>query len=654
MKISRLPVPTIRRLLFAGCRLRLCVAFALMLSLSIAAQAAEWLGPGAIEASRDGKSLFVACVDANQVQVVDVASGKVGATMPMPATPTGLILSPDGAKLYVTCAAPRSTVAVIDVAQKKVTGQLPAGHTATGGAISPDGKTLYVCNRFDNDVSVIDLAAGKETSRIAAKREPVGAACTPDGSAVFVINLLPLDRADSYDLAAEVTVINTSDQSTKTIRLPNGSSSVLGVAISPDGKHVYTTHILARYQMPTTQLERGWMNTNALSIIDAENCELINTVLLDDVDLGAANPTGVTTTADGSLICVAHAGTHELSVIDAAGLMAKLAAVPEKPPKDDVPGHRAYAAASQSDVPNDLAFLVGLRERIKLTGNSARDVAVIGDKAYATMFFTDNLAVAPLPEIAKPITEYKPGQLIETLAMPPGERVASIALGPEPKLTAERRGQMLFGDAALCFQHWQSCVSCHPDARVDGLNWDLLNDGLGNPKNVKSMLLAHRTPPAMSLGVRATAELAVRAGITHIQFAVRPEEDAQAIDAYLKSLEPVPSPYLVDGQLSPAAERGKQLFFQPEIGCAKCHPEPLYTDLRSHNVGSRGKYDRNDMFDTPTLIECWRTAPYMHDGHWLTIKELLTEGKHGRAAGGKVDKLTEEQIDDLVEFVLSL
>ena len=34
----------------------------------------------------------------------------------------------------------------------------------------------------------------------------------------------------------------------------------------------------------------------------------------------------------------------------------------------------------------------------------------------------------------------------------------------------------------------------------------------------------------------------MRAGITHIQFAVRPEEDAVAIDEYLKTLQPVPSP----------------------------------------------------------------------------------------------------------------
>jgi cytochrome c peroxidase len=212
---------------------------------------------------------------------------------------------------------------------------------------------------------------------------------------------------------------------------------------------------------------------------------------------------------------------------------------------------------------------------------------------------------------------------------------------------------MFFSDADLCFQHWQSCTSCHPDARVDALNWDLMNDGMGTPKNNRSMLLVHKTPPAMSEGVRATAEEAVRSGITHIQFAVRPEEDAVAIDEYLKTLQPVPSPHLVGGQLSEAAQRGKALFFSERVGCFKCHPEPLYTDLQMHDVASRGQYDRRSEFDTPTLIECWRTAPYMHDGHFTTVEDLIRQGKHGQKMGD-VAGLSDQEVKDLAEFVLSL
>jgi len=630
-------------------------ALAAVLSLMIvgsfsAAVGADYQGPVAVSASPDGKTLFVANRDAKQVAVVDVAGNKVAKQVSMPAPPTGLVLSPDGATLYVTCLGAKSTVAVVDVNAAKVSATIPAGHTAIGPAITPDGKLLIVCNRFDNDVSIIDVATQKETARVPTIREPFAAAVTPDGSTAFVINHLPLDPADGYDVAAMVTAFDPAKPEPMHIRLPNGSSGMRGICVSPDGAYVYCTHILARYQMPTTQLERGWMNTNALSIIDAKEKKLINTVLLDDVDLGAANPWGVATTADGAKIVVSHAGTHELSVIDAKGLMDKLLALPAE---DTEPTNRVYdknlfASAKAADVPNDLAFLVDLKTRIYMRGggpwgyrtqdepvlNGPRGLCVANNTAYVACYFTDNVAAVDLDK-----KHYGPAP--------------TIALGPKPNMTVQRRGEMLFHDADLCFQHWQSCTSCHPDARVDALNWDLMNDGLGNPKNVKSMLLAHKTPPAMASAVRGTAEEGVRAGITHIQFAVRPEEDAVAIDEYLKSLKPVPSPYLENGKLSAAAERGRKLFFDDDINCKECHPEPLYTDMQMHDVGSKGKYDRRADFDTPTLIECWRTAPYMHDGHYLTIKDLLTTGKHGRK-GGDVDKLTEEQINDLVEFVLSL
>jgi cytochrome c peroxidase len=229
----------------------------------------------------------------------------------------------------------------------------------------------------------------------------------------------------------------------------------------------------------------------------------------------------------------------------------------------------------------------------------------------------------------------------------------SIPLGPPPKLTLERKGELLFHDAKICYLHWQSCASCHPDGRADALTWDLMNDGFGNSKNTKSMLLSHRSPPSMAEGVRESAEKAVRAGLVHILFTYRPEEEAAAIDAYLKSLRPVPSPYLVDGRLSAAAERGRELFQSRRIGCYRCHPEPLYTDLKMHNVGSRGRNEYTDRYDTPTLVEVWRTAPYLHDGRYTTIKELLVDGKHG-LKGGSRGNLSEREIDDLVEFVLSL
>jgi cytochrome c peroxidase len=259
-------------------------------------------------------------------------------------------------------------------------------------------------------------------------------------------------------------------------------------------------------------------------------------------------------------------------------------------------------------------------------------LAAAGSKVYAAEYFTDSVAA-----VDRQAAEDVPA--------------GSIALGPAPRWDLVRRGEFLFHDATICHQHWQSCASCHPDARADGLNWDLMNDGVGNPKNTKSMLLSHETPPAMAEGVRMSAEEAVRSGITHILFAQRPEEEAAAIDAYLKSLRAAPSPRLVDGRLSPAAERGKRLFESERVGCAKCHPAPQYTDLKSHNIGSRTPNEPSDRFDTPTLVEVWRTAPYLHDGRYPTLKDLLVEGQHGLRGR---PRLSGAEMDDLVEFVGSL
>jgi cytochrome c peroxidase len=217
-----------------------------------------------------------------------------------------------------------------------------------------------------------------------------------------------------------------------------------------------------------------------------------------------------------------------------------------------------------------------------------------------------------------------------------------------------RKGELLFNDATLCLQGWQSCASCHSsDVRVDGLNWDLLNDGIGNPKNVKSLLLAFNTGPAMSLGVRADAATAVRAGIRHVLFSSLPEEYPAALDAFIQSLKPVPSPSLVGGRLSAAARRGKRLFFDERIGCAQCHPPPLFTDSKAHRVGT-GEFDKpSDRFYTPTLIEVWRTAPYLHDGSAATLREAIRSRNAGDLRG-ETSHLKPGQIDDLVAYLESL
>jgi len=641
------------------------LVFAGFVSITTAAKAGRsYLSPAALVADNQTKTLYIAQATAKQVAVFDIAAGKVTKTFSLPGNPSGLVLSADRSRLYVTWASPKGRIQVINLQAGRVSYTLPAGHTPMAPVLSSDGKTLYVCNRFSNNVSVIDIAARKELTRIPVQREPVAAAITPalscesknGGGFLFVANHLPAGAVDRGDIAATVSVINTkTNKVVDTIGLPNGTTSLQGICISPDGRYAYATHILARYTVPTTQLERGWINTNALSIIDVQNKQLIDTVLLDDVDNGAANPWAVGCTSDGKYICVTHAGTDELSIIDAPAMMDKIGRyhADQRNAQNRTIGQGDYGSygtistpsSPSSNIPNELSFLYGIRQRIKLCGKGPRALAIVGSNIYVAEYFTDSMTVVDIGKTT-------------------GTKTSALALGPLPRMTARRRGEMLFHDASLCFQHWQSCSSCHPGgARVDALNWDLLNDGLGNPKNTKSLLFSHRTPPAMFTAVRENAEMAVRSGIRHILFAVRPEQDAVAIDEYLKSLKPVASPYLarrpasrrktrglVNGKLSASAKRGRRIFNKAR--CASCHKGALHTDLRQYNLGIGKGLDKDQKFDTPTLVEVWRTAPYLYDGRAATIEEVLTkynpDDKHGLTSN-----LSNKEIKDLANFVLS-
>jgi cytochrome c peroxidase len=285
---------------------------------------------------------------------------------------------------------------------------------------------------------------------------------------------------------------------------------------------------------------------------------------------------------------------------------------------------------------DDLSALnrTGILRRMPIDGKGPRGVALSpdGTLAAAAVYFSGQVA------------------LVETA----GGKTTLLPLGEQPAVDPVRLGERVFHDGRRCFQEWLSCATCHPDGRVDGLNWDLLNDGLGNPKNARSMVWSHRTPPVMSRGVRDKMETAAKAGFTHIQFTTPDDEELAATIAYLRSLQPLPSPHRnADGSLTEAAKRGEAIFLSSETRCASCHPAPLFTDLKMHDVGTRAETDRSGSFDTPGLVELWRTAPYNHDGAAADLREVLVdhnpEDRHGRTS-----HLSPREIDDLIAYLLSL
>lgn len=125
------------------------------------------------------------------------------------------------------------------------------------------------------------------------------------------------------------------------------------------------------------------------------------------------------------------------------------------------------------------------------------------------------------------------------------------------------------------------------------------------------------------------------------------------------------------GELSAAALRGLNLFREH---CASCHQEPLFTDfsfrdngLRPNAVGDSGrahitlKPENVNQFKVPSLRNLRYSAPYMHDGRFYTLDEVLEHYVNGIQPNPNLDPLlagglplTDQDRVDLLAFLDAL
>lgn len=569
-----------------------------------------YISPNGIEISADGKFAFISDETGKAVYRITLPNGRKSKTYQAKRQVNG-VAEGDGV-LYVLEGGLDGTVVCLDNDMSEK-GTVDVGHTPSDMVIA-DGVG-YVTNRFSNSVSVIDLNKMEKITDIdLAGRQPLNGVLA--NGKVYISCLLPDEAMSDKGASAKVCVIDTATNTvSKVVSIVNGAGGMRGICASPDGTAVYVSHIVARYTYPTTQLDAGWVNTNAITWIDTASDNVVTSALLDEVNEGAANPWGIAVSEDGKTLYVALAGAQEMMTVDLEGFAERVDAVRQGKGVVD----------SVDAIVNYLPFLDGIRQRYSLEGKGPRALAVQGNTAYICQYFSGDLAV------------------IDTSAR--DRQIRTVSLGKQPEASDARYGQLLWFDASFCYQKWQSCSSCHPDGRPDGFSWDESSDGMGNVKSTKSLLYSHRTPPVLATGLEETAEVAVRGGMKTTHYHLLDEVGMCAIDAYLKSLVPERSPYLNrDGILTESAARGKELF--ESAGCAQCHPAPLYTDMKFHEVNTEtpGSWEKVP-YDTPTLVEVWRTAPYLHDGRVKTIEEVVRMF---------APKLTDDEVNDLANYVKSI
>ncbi len=594
--------------------------------------------------SPDGKRLYVTASGHDTLLVVDTAQRKVVTEVPVGQHPHDVCVSRDGKTLFVSNRW-SSTVSVIDAEEMRVLQTIKVGDGPAGLDLSADGEALFVANSLSDDVSVVDVQSGEERKRLKAGRRPFDVARSPDGKFVYVTNLLSNPVPFRTPLVTELTVIDAERQVVAERKDFRNAHLMEGVAFSPTAPIALTTLVRPKNLIPAVQVARGWMVTNGLGVINlnseihksgAAKSEVATQVLLDEAETFYADPCDVAFTPDGRKAYVTHSGADVISVVDVERLTALLdgRAGRDAPPLPTLANH------------------LGMSRKFVLT-------------RIKTAACPKGLVVSPDGRFV-----YVAARLADKIQMISTERdvvVADIDLGGPRYETTIRRGDRLFHSASHTFQGQFSCRSCHPDGHVDGLTYDLESNGVGvNLVDNRNLQLIEGTTPFKWNGI--SPSLYRQCGVRFAAFITRSEPfepgDLNALVAFIQSIPPYPNGYRnPDGSLTEAQKRGKAIFERtvdnkgkpiPKINqCPTCHPPPHFTDRQKHDVDTAAKTDTFREFDTAHLINIYQTAPYLHDGRAATLEEIWTRfgttDKHGR-----VNDLTKEQLNDLIEYLRTL
>lgn len=124
-----------------------------------------------------------------------------------------------------------------------------------------------------------------------------------------------------------------------------------------------------------------------------------------------------------------------------------------------------------------------------------------------------------------------------------------------------------------------------------------------------------------------------------------------------------------------AEQRGFDLFFTEKADCFHCHGTLLFTDNRFHNngldvapadsgrAGVSGQAFEVGLFRSPSLRNIAHTAPYMHDGRFETLEEVIRHYNFGVQRSPTLDPLmqngrflflTDANVQDLIAFLHTL
>ncbi len=573
-------------------------------------------------------------------------------------------VSPNG-KMLIVANNDSGTVTLVDLDKKEAVREIKVGKKPEGVTWIGDGPLAAVTLYHEKAVVIIDTATGKIEKTIQTAAEPYGIVADAKGTRAWV----------SHEYPGVVSEIDLKDG--KVLREIPAGSMPRGIALAPDGKRVYVTEFY----------------TGVLNAIDLESGKIVDSWKGHSTDNLARH---VTLHPTRPKAYISHIRSM-VKVNDGSGSIFPVLSICDlKPGKEDRRrgwGMDTFNGVYVTTNPWESAIAPdGKRFYIIYAGTDDMNYCRVIDDDYKEIesggfpaqMGKNPRAVRVSPD-SKNVYIYNAMDFAVTIYTANMTKVQTIKTCEPPKTPEWVRGKILFNTAKppMTSRRWIACSSCHPDGLHDARVWQQA-EGLRKTTAFVGMAHTHplhwsadrdevqdfeytiRSKLMQGFGLIKGAQMKPKAGFHKVELEEKTSgrsKDLDAMAVYCNSLDYPLSPHIeAPGKLTPAAERGKNVFFQKEVGCATCHSGPYFTDSRLekpfnlHDVGT-GMGDKTERmgtkYDTPTLLSIYRGSPYLHDGSALTLRDVLTTRNQGDKHG-KTSQLKTGEIDDLVAFLKSL
>ena len=554
----------------------------------------------AVVVSADGTLVIAVNPDSDSVTIVDTMSLEVIREVSVGRDPRTVAFGPGGSAAFVANHG-SGTVTRIDLRSRSADREWAVGATAYGIVVSED--VAYVSDLVSGTLTALDTETGEVLNRVEVGAFPAGLALTGGADQTLLV---------AHLLSADLTVMDLPSMRRISV-LSSGVDANLSqsVTVGPEGRTAYLPQ--TRSNSDSTVLTFDNTVLPIVTVVDLSELRVVRErrVTLETADEPVNMPFSVALTDEGRTMFVSNAGSNDVSVIN---------------------------------------LETGFRSAHIEVGANPRGIAATAD---GSRLFVNNV-------------------LDGTLSVINGRSLfveQTVILTEIPLNGPVLLGKKLFNnssDPALARDRWVSCASCHFDGMHDGRTWVGFPDG---PRNTPSLLGVRETLPihwSGDLDELHDVELTVRetqkgAGLVDGDtldslgpaYAGRSER-LDALAEYLTTLD-APRPLATESLL---VNEGRALF--EALNCATCHPEPLYTDVSSHDVGTgdpaleRNSHGRRTSFDTPGLRGIRMTAPYCHDGGAPTLRAVFDGRASSDPAHAVRGRISSGELGALVAFLRTL